>query len=95
MQIINKNSLGCSQYNPLPEDVSDVFLPENILSLVEALAENVHETWARGRIDDGWRYGNVRNDIEKLHPCPSPILNFQKGRKIMIETRRFRRLSLS
>jgi hypothetical protein len=56
-------------YNPAPIDLSDVVLDSSLESLVEALAENVHDTWAKGRMDDGWTYGPVRDDARKHHPC--------------------------
>lgn len=59
-------------YNPNPIDLSDVTLDSSLESLVEALAENVHDTWAKGRIDDGWTYGPVRDDVKKHHPCLVP-----------------------
>ena len=61
------NSAG--HYRPQPLDTSDVELPESLAPLVEALAENVHETWARGRMDAGWTYGPVRDDAKRQHPC--------------------------
>lgn len=59
-------------YNPNPIDLSDVTLDSSLESLVEALAENVHDTWAKGRIDDGWIYGPERDDTKKHHPCLVP-----------------------
>ena len=59
-------------YVPQPVDVSDVELPEELMSLVEHLSKNVHEVWASERIDLGWRYGNERNDELKHHPCLVP-----------------------
>lgn len=59
-------------YNPNPIDLSDVTLDSSLESLIEALAENVHDTWAKGRIDDGWTYGPVRDDVKKHHPCLVP-----------------------
>ena len=56
------------QYSPTPIDISDVVLPKELEQLTETLAKNVHETWAQGRIKDGWQYGPVRNDSLKLHP---------------------------
>jgi hypothetical protein len=32
----------------------------------------VHEVWAQGRIDDGWKYGELRDDAKKTHPCIVP-----------------------
>ena len=61
-----------SMYNPQPIDTSDVTLPESLKPLVEALAENVHDTWAKGRMDEGWTYGPVRDDAKKQNPCLIP-----------------------
>jgi ryanodine receptor 2 len=36
------------------------------------MAKNVHEVWARSRIEQGWSYGEERNDILKQHPCLIP-----------------------
>ena len=58
-----------SQYHPHPIDTSSVELPEELQQLVEHLARNVHENWAKGRIDEGWVYGPERNDALKHHPC--------------------------
>lgn len=59
-------------YDPHPLDVSDVALPRELERLAEALAANVHDTWARGRLDQGWRWGAERNDARKENPCLVP-----------------------
>lgn len=59
-------------YVPHPIDTSDVRLPEQLEELTERLAENVHENWARGRVEDGWVYGPVRDDQKKMTPCLVP-----------------------
>ena len=55
-------------YIPSPLNVEDVQLGTELNDLIEVLAENVHEQWSIGRINDGWRYGPERNDEQKLHP---------------------------
>ena len=37
--------------------------------VTEAMAEAVHAAWMRRRIADGWRLGDHRDDVAKLHPC--------------------------
>ena len=59
-------------YIPEPMDLSLVDLPESIIQLSERIAENVHEVWAKARIDEGWTYGEKRDDIHKKHPCLVP-----------------------
>ena len=56
-------------YTPEPMDLSSVDLPESLIQLSERIAENVHEVWAKARIDEGWTYGEKRDDIHKKHPC--------------------------
>ena len=60
------------EYIPRPTDTTGVKLPEDLLPLVEEMARNVHEVWARNRINDGWTYGPVRDDAGKRHPCLVP-----------------------
>ena len=59
-------------YTPTPMDLSSVDLPESLIQLSERIAENVHEVWAKARIDEGWTYGEKRDDIHKKHPCLVP-----------------------
>lgn len=61
-----------NSYTPCPIDTDNVFLPSELSELQELLSKNVHETWAAGRIADGWKYGPVRNDSTKEHPCLVP-----------------------
>lgn len=59
-------------YTPSPIDTSDIQLSAELLELTEKLAENTHEVWAQGRIDQGWTYGEVRDDRNKTTPCLIP-----------------------
>lgn len=60
------------KYVPQPIDTNDILLPEELDLLVEQMAKNVHEVWALSRINQGWKYGNTRDDIKKEHPCLIP-----------------------
>ena len=59
-------------YVPAPVDTSDVVLPEELNELIEMIAENVHEVWAQSRMEQGWTYGEERDDLLKHHPCLVP-----------------------
>ena len=48
------------EYIPKPLDTSDIVLPDDL------------EVWAAGRIAAGWKYGPVRDEIKKEHPCLIP-----------------------
>ena len=59
-------------YIPQPIDTNDVKLPEDLEVLVEQMSKNVHEVWAETRINQGWTFGEKRNDDLKTHPCLIP-----------------------
>lgn len=59
-------------YSPSPIDTTDIQLPQELDTLVEVVAKNVHEVWAQSRISQGWTYGEERNDAAKTHPCLVP-----------------------
>lgn len=59
-------------YRPLPMDTSDVQLPEELSDLIEQMSKNVHEVWAQKRIEQGWKYGEQRNEELRQHPCLIP-----------------------
>ena len=42
-------------YKPNPIDTSDVVLDNELIMLTEEIAENVHEVWSKGRIEDAFR----------------------------------------
>ncbi len=68
-------------YNPKPIDTSNINLPKDLLELTEKIAENVHDVWAVGRINSGWKYGAVRNDEKKETPCLVPYNELPDGEK--------------
>lgn len=53
---------------------------------MENIARNVHETWAKQRIADGWKYGPVRNDATKEHPCLVPYDELDESEKVYDRT---------
>lgn len=57
------------KYIPHPIDTSDIQLPEELNPLLEEMAKNVHEIWAQERMNQGWIYGEKRDDALKHHPC--------------------------
>lgn len=57
------------KYIPSPAETSDVRLSEELLPLIEEMARNVHEVWAKNRLAEGWSYGPVRDDARKETPC--------------------------
>ena len=64
--------MGQTTYTPKPLDLSKVQLPDELNELVELMAKNVHEVWAKSRIEQGWTYGPVRDDANRNNPCLVP-----------------------
>lgn len=60
------------EYQPKPLDTTEVSLPESLEELTEQMSRNVHEVWAAGRLADGWKWGEERDDKLKTHPCLIP-----------------------
>lgn len=74
IQIVYTFAFTCSYmmsngYKPAPLDLSDVKLlpPQEIL--VDKLAENAHNVWAKDRIKQGWTYG-----IQQVRSAGSSML---------------------
>jgi ryanodine receptor 2 len=59
-------------YEPRPIDTSRVTLPPELVELTEVLARHAHDSWARLRMAQGWRYGPERSDARKEHPSLVP-----------------------
>ena len=68
-------------YIPQPMDTTDIQLPEDLTPLIEQMAKNVHEVWAQSRMEQGWTYGEERNDALKHHPCLVPYEELQEIEK--------------
>lgn len=69
------------KYIPNPAETSDVELPEELLPLIEEMAKNVHEVWAKNRMAEGWTYGPERDDTHKKHPCLVPYEELPENEK--------------
>ncbi|HLV86626.1 MAG TPA: RyR domain-containing protein [Candidatus Sulfotelmatobacter sp.] len=70
-----------SKYKPQPVDTSAIELDEGLRAIIEALARNNHEVWARARAAEGWKYGPERNDARKEHPGLVPYEQLSEGEK--------------
>jgi hypothetical protein len=78
-------------YEPQAIDTSNVQLDEEILELIERLAENVHNNWTRERIGKGWRYGLHRDNNSKENPFLVPYQDLPESekelnRRVIMET---------
>ncbi len=81
-------------YEPKPINTEGVELPSELYELCEKIAENVHDIWARGRIADGWTYGERRDDEKKTTPCLLPYGDLPESEKAYDRNTAFETLKL-
>ncbi|KAK3094056.1 hypothetical protein FSP39_023525 [Pinctada imbricata] len=66
------NFLQSNGYKPTPLDLATVQLNEKMEELVDMLAENTHNVWAKDRIKHGWTYGLFEDQVNKRSPFLVP-----------------------
>ncbi|MBQ9185653.1 MAG: Ryanodine receptor Ryr [Bacteroidales bacterium] len=81
MVTVNTFDKVAATYTPAPLDLEDVELMDDFDELTEALAENTHEVWSKGRMREGWTYGPCRDDANKKHPDLLPYAALSDGEK--------------
>ncbi|XP_054825893.1 ryanodine receptor 3 [Eublepharis macularius] len=74
---LQKNYMMSNGYKPAPLDLSEVKLSPAQEVLVDKLAENAHNVWAKDRIKQGWTYGIQQDLKNKRNPrlVPYPLLD--------------------
>ncbi len=65
----------------MSKKISDQTIPKELIVLTESIAMHVHETWAAGRIAQGWSYGKERDDTLKTTPCLVPYEELSEEEK--------------
>lgn len=65
IRLPNEPFMQANGYKPAPLDLSAVTLTPKLEELVDQLAENTHNLWAKERIQQGWTYG-LNEDSENL-----------------------------
>ena len=69
-------------YVPRPIETDAVDLSKDQESLIEQLAANAHDVWARERMSNGWTWGQARDDAAKKHPCLVPYEQLPESEKV-------------
>ena len=94
----NANKSFCEfngDYSQVDWDIATDAIKASIVHGVEQMvkngltAEQSHETWRQYKADQGYVYGDVKNDTEKTHPCMVPyseLSNEQKYKDILFRT---------
>jgi ryanodine receptor 2 len=68
-------------YTPHPIDTSEIVLPKELLDLTEKIAANVHDVFVKSRLEEGWTYGEYRDDIKKTNPTLIPYEELPESEK--------------
>lgn len=48
-------------------------------------AEELHEEWVRWRAEQGWRYGRVKDEFARTHPCMIPYDRLPREQRVKDE----------
>uniref|UniRef100_A0A5K3EZT7 EF-hand domain-containing protein n=2 Tax=Mesocestoides corti TaxID=53468 RepID=A0A5K3EZT7_MESCO len=65
---LNASYTQSNGYKPQPLDLSAIRLSSRLETLVDELAENTHNIWAKDRIHQGWTYGSTEDNAQKRSP---------------------------
>lgn len=75
LRLPNEPFLQANSYKPAPLDLSAINLTPKMEDLVDQLAENTHNLWAKERIQQGWTYG-----LNEVNGTPQ---NFEPAHKLL------------
>ena len=81
--IVSVIERGLRYYNPMPIETINYQLSDDLEELIEAIAENAHDVWARQRMNEGWTYGPNRDDDKKESPDLVPYSDLTNKEKSM------------
>ncbi len=73
---LNKNG-----YVPAAKTIAMEQLPDFLLSMLEGIAENVHEVWAQQKMAEGWTFGEAFDLLAKKHPSLKPYAELDELQK--------------
>ena len=68
-------------YQPKPLDNFPVELSADLKSLIEVLARNNHEVWAKRRMEEGWKWGPLKDETKKETPSMIPYEQLSESEK--------------
>ena len=67
MRLSNELFMQPNGYKPAPLDLASIVLTPKLEELIDQLAENTHNLWAKERIQQGWTYG--LNEVSIFKSC--------------------------
>ncbi|XP_023320280.1 ryanodine receptor isoform X3 [Eurytemora carolleeae] len=82
VRLPNDPFLQSNGYKPAPLDLSAIELTTKMEELVDLLAENTHNLWAKERISQSWTYGLNEDSERKRSPHLLPYIYVDEAIKI-------------
>lgn len=77
LRLPNEPFMQSNSYKPAPLDLAAIALTPKMEELVDQLAENTHNLWAKERIGQGWTYGLNEDSSMKRSPHLVPYPKVQ------------------
>ncbi|MEA2942407.1 MAG: hypothetical protein QOD09_2936 [Bradyrhizobium sp.] len=68
-------------YQPSPIDIEGITLPSELASILERLAEHVHDLWALRKMEAKWRWSPQCSDVELTHSDLVPYSALSEDKK--------------
>lgn len=74
LQIQNGEPNVASPWETVGQDIKDsCFIGiERVINNPNISNEELHDSWIKTKERQGWKYGEVRSEADKLHPCMVP-----------------------
>ena len=84
LQIHNKEPNVASPWNEVGQDIKDsVFIGiERIIEDPNITNEQLHDSWIQTKTEQGWKYGEVRSEELKTHPCMVPYAELPEFQRL-------------
>jgi len=68
-------------YKPNPVDTTKVEISKELQDALEVVSKNIHEVWAKQKMDDGWTYAPETDEDKKTHRCITEYENLTEQDK--------------
>lgn len=83
LQIAQNESLISPSWDEAPHNIKESALDgvKRVHTDPSVTPEQLHENWLKFKENDGWKYGETRDDEAKLHPCMVPYAELPEGQR--------------
>ena len=84
LQIENREPNVASPWAAVGQDIKESCLIgiERVIENPEVSNEELHNSWIETKLLQGWKFGPIRSEEDKLHPCMVPYSNLPQFQKL-------------